>query len=74
MQGQESDKIRLIHILDSIQEIEQYIIEKDVNDFANNSMLKFAAIKQIEIIGEAISRISDNTKIKFPEIEWKKIS
>jgi len=37
-------------------------------------MMRFACIKQLEIIGEASNHISDETKSKFAEIEWTLIN
>ena len=53
MRGKLGDKIRLQHIIDAIHEIESYLAEKDFSDFSQNSMMRFACIKQMEIIGEA---------------------
>lgn len=36
-------------------------------------MMRFACIKQMEIIGEASGHVSDEIKIKFTNIEWKQI-
>lgn len=36
-------------------------------------MLRFASIKQIEIIGEAANYITDETKTNFKEIQWRQI-
>ena len=70
MQGSLGDKARLNHILDAIDEIEKYLVDVDFDLFENNSMMRFACIKQLEIIGEASSHISEETKTKFLEIEW----
>ena len=67
------DKERLQHILDAIKEIEEYVQSCDFNDFVENSMMRFASIKQLEIIGEASNNISEGIKTKFSNIEWKKI-
>ena len=53
MRGKLGDKIRLQHILDAIAEIEEYLLEVDFAEFMQNSMMRFACIKQMEIIGEA---------------------
>jgi uncharacterized protein with HEPN domain len=53
MRSNLGDRIRLQHILDAIQEIESYLVEVNFNSFIENSMMKFACIKQMEIIGEA---------------------
>jgi len=41
--------------------------------FMENSMMRFACIKQMEIIGEASNHISNETKNIFSEIEWSQI-
>lgn len=73
MTGKIADKVRFQHILDAIEEIEKYVGKIDFNKFKGNSMMKFACVKQLEIIGEASNMISEATKDKYPEIEWRKI-
>ena len=36
-------------------------------------MMRFASIKQLEIIGEAANNLTNELKSKFTEIEWRKI-
>ena len=73
MRGKLGDKVRLQHILDAIFEIENYLLNTDFSVFMENSMMRFACIKQMEIIGEASNHISDDTKAKFSTIEWDQI-
>ncbi len=74
MRDNSGDKIRLQHILNAINEIESYLIKADFDSFISNSMMRFACVKQLEIIGEASNHISNLTKGKFTEIEWKQIT
>jgi len=69
MRGNLGDKVRLQHIYDAILEIESYVTNSDFSDFVTNSMMRFACIKQMEIIGEASNHISDDTKANFSKIE-----
>jgi uncharacterized protein with HEPN domain len=73
MRGKFGDKIRLQHILDAILEIEDYMQNTNFEDFMQNSMMRFACIKQMEIIGEAGNHVSDETKANFSTIEWAQI-
>jgi uncharacterized protein with HEPN domain len=73
MRGRFGDKARLQHVLEAILEVEGYLNETDFESFMKNSMMRFACIKQLEIIGEASNHISDETKLKFSEIEWLQI-
>ncbi len=73
MNVSESDKVRLKHILDSLTEIQNYTVDASYNDFLHNSMLFFATVKQLEIIGEAANRLSEGLRQEFVEIEWREI-
>jgi uncharacterized protein with HEPN domain len=73
MKGSSGDKIRLIHIFEAITEIEKYISGKTKEQFLDNSMMRFASIKQLEIIGEASKHLSEETKLLAPEIAWPEI-
>ena len=73
MRGKLGDKVRLQHILNAILEIEDYTRDSEFSDFSKNSMMRFACIKQMEIIGEASNHISDEIKERFSSIEWSQI-
>jgi uncharacterized protein with HEPN domain len=73
MRGKIGDKERLGHILDAITEIENYTTNVELKEFLQNSMMRFASIKQIEIVGEAANYITPETKQLFSDIEWKQI-
>ncbi len=73
MRGNLGDKARLNHILEAIQEIENYIINANFESFLNNSMMRFACIKQLEIIGEASNHISPEIKNQLSDISWAQI-
>lgn len=73
MKGRIGDKQRLLHIIDAISEIQIYTIDESLDVFLSNSMMRFASIKQLEIIGEAANYLSAETKEKFSDIEWKQI-
>jgi uncharacterized protein with HEPN domain len=67
------DTIRIYHMLKASSEILEFVKNKDKEFFTNNRMLILAVIKDIEIIGEAASKISENVKHKFCNIMWNEI-
>lgn len=73
MKGKAGDKQRLLHIAEAINEIEAYTAGQHFDTFLTNSMMRFASVKQIEIIGEAANLLSDETKELAPSIPWKQI-
>ena len=73
MQDRLGDKIRLLHILDAINEIEIYIKDIDLETFVKNSMMFNATLRQLEIIGEASNRLSENLIQNNSEVPWARI-
>jgi len=73
MRGRISDKQRLLHIVESITSIESYTERATIEDFLAHSMMRFATIKQLEIIGEATNNISEETQNQYQQILWKQI-
>ena len=73
MRNKLGDKVRLQHILDAIEEIDSYLVDVEFDAFLQNSMMRYACIKQMEIIGEASDHITDDVKAEFTEIEWGQI-
>ncbi|HDD59763.1 MAG TPA: DUF86 domain-containing protein [Euryarchaeota archaeon] len=64
----------LKHILDAINLIEDYLKDKEFQEFRNNHMLQDAVIREIEIIGEAAKKLSVDFKNKYSDIPWRQIA
>lgn len=67
------DKARLYHILDAIKDIEEFSSDITYKDFIESSLLKNSIVKQLEIIGEAANKLTNDTIEKYPDIEWSNI-
>jgi uncharacterized protein with HEPN domain len=74
MKNKLGDKARLEHILNAIEEIESFIKDLDLDGFLNNSLFQSATTRQIEIIGEAANKLSDEMKQKYSEVDWRGIA
>lgn len=64
------DVIRLKHIFDAAMEALEFVRGKTRADFDKNRMLVLSLIKEIEIMGEAASKISNDVKKRYPHIPW----
>lgn len=73
MTGKIPDKIRLQHIPDAIQNIENFSSNKTKEDFYNDLMYRFSVERQLEVIGEAANNISSSFQELYSEVPWKKI-
>lgn len=60
-------------ILDSIDDIEDFIKGMDFNDFKGDKKTVNAVIRSIEVIGEASKKFPKSIKDKHSGIPWKKI-
>ena len=72
----ESDKVRLHHILDAINEIEEFTDSIDLTTFQTNRLVRNATIRSFEIIGEAVNSLSMDIKESetiFPWQGWKDV-
>jgi len=73
MRNKLGDNARIQHIFDAILEIELYIQQVSYDIFKSNSMMQYACVKQLEIIGEAANHLTPHFKKLNPEIEWPEI-
>lgn len=73
MKDKLGDRVRLQHILDAIGEIENYTQGVELEEFAANSMMFNASVRQLEIVGEASNRLSDKVLENNAHIPWAKI-
>ena len=68
------DLVYIKHIIEAIRDIEISIKELSLEDFANSKDSRDACIRRLEIIGEAVKNVSQETKNKYPKIAWKQIA
>jgi uncharacterized protein with HEPN domain len=68
------DRIRLQHMLDAANEALTFIQGKIRADLDSDRMLVLSLIRELEIIGEAASKISAETRSQNPSIPWQDIS
>lgn len=61
----------LEHILERSMKIIQFTQGMSESDFLNDEKTQSAVIRELEVIGEASKKISDNYKNNHNEIPWK---
>ena len=66
--------VYLQDILESINQIEDYLDGVLENEFYQNSEKQDAVLRRLEIIGEAVKHISDDIRDEYGEIPWRKIA
>ncbi len=58
-------------MLDACCEALEFVNGKSRSDLDNDRMLVLSLVKEVEIIGEAASKVSPETKSNHPEIPWQ---
>jgi uncharacterized protein with HEPN domain len=70
MRNKLSDKERLLHILDAIEDIETFTNNVSYKEYSEDYKLRLAIVKLFEIIGEASGNITEETEKRFTDVEW----
>ena len=68
------DKAYLKDILDAISDIEAFIANINESEFYINKEKRYAVVRALEIIGEAVKNLSKELRAKHKEIPWKEIA
>lgn len=66
--------VYLQDILESIQQIEEYLKEVTEDEFYRNTEKQDAVLRRLEIIGEAVKNIPDSIREEHDEVPWKQIA
>ncbi len=67
------DLTRLRHMLDAAKEAHTFVSGKSKSDLVTDRKMALAIVKDIEIIGEAASKVSQETRTSHPSIPWPDI-
>jgi len=68
------ESVYLQHILDAIAKIEAYLQGLDEETFCKQTLVQDGVIRQIQIIGEAAKRLSDELRAQYAHIPWQDIA
>jgi uncharacterized protein with HEPN domain len=64
----------LEHIRDAIARIDRYTAGKVEADFLDNELIQDGVIRNLEIIGEAVTKLSPELKARYAGVPWGEIS
>jgi uncharacterized protein with HEPN domain len=67
------DRLYLIHIKECIDKIDTYSANGR-GDFFGNTMVQDAIVRNLQTLAESTQRLSDKTKQRKPEVDWRAIS
>jgi len=70
MREKPKDNDRLLHMIEAIDNINEFVNGKSFEIYKKDKILRFAIIKNLEIIGEAAYLLSKDFKNNHQSIEW----
>lgn len=73
MRPGEGDPGYLWDMLEASREIQSFISGRSLNDLLEDRMLSLAVERDLEIIGEAASRVSADFRSAHPELPWRSV-
>jgi uncharacterized protein with HEPN domain len=68
------ESLYLTDIRDSCKKVLKYTTGMTYKDFAHDDLHFDAVLRNLEIIGEAVKNISQETRQKYPNVKWPKIA
>src|SRR5262249_20950665 len=64
------DRVRLRHALHAMNAALEFIAGRSRSDLDSDRMLSFALVRAIEVVGEAASKVSAETRAELADLPW----
>jgi uncharacterized protein with HEPN domain len=69
----DDDATRLRHMLDASLEAIELAAERDGSQLEKDRTASLAIVRLVEIVGEAASKVSADTRAGLPEVPWREM-
>ena len=67
-------KVYLEDIVEAIRKIQFFTTGLSIQTFPSDVKTFDAVIRNLEIVGEAIKRVPEEIRLRYPDVEWRKIA
>lgn len=58
-------------IVEAMNNAMKFVEDMEFDDFVKDSRTNYAAVRALEIVGEAAKKIPDRVKARYPDIPWR---
>jgi uncharacterized protein with HEPN domain len=69
-----NDRVYLMHVRDSLHEVQTFIQDESYESFLKNRMAQNAVMRSFEVVDEAARRVSPDLRKAHPEVPWRLMS
>jgi uncharacterized protein with HEPN domain len=66
----DEDRVRILHMIEAAETVARFVAGRSRSDLDRDQMLLFAVVRAIEVLGEAASKISPETRAAIPSVPW----
>lgn len=68
-----SELLYLVDVYTASLAIDEFMIGVDKETFLSSDLLQSAVLQKLTVIGEGVARLSEDTKERYPQVDWKSI-
>ena len=65
-----TDGVYLLHIVESFQDVLDFVADKDYAEFVKSKLLINAVVRSFEVAGEATKNLSPELRARHADIDW----
>jgi uncharacterized protein with HEPN domain len=71
---QHEDKARVGHMLNAARNVARWIAGKSYEDFLQSELLQAGVAYEVQIVGEAAWRLTEESKAMIADVPWSKVA
>ena len=64
----------LRHVLDEADYLARHVPQLTREQFLQDETAKRAFVRSMEIIGEAVKKVPDEIRVRYPDVEWRAVA
>jgi len=72
--NERNDSVYLQHILEACRRLRNYAADLSQREFEENELVQDAVLRQLQVLGEAVKRLSDDVRGTHRHVPWRKIA